>query len=71
MRVKSPDDSKIVADRLYPRRIAREILGGASDPTLRRLEKDGDLQPVKLNKRSATGQVFYRGSDLLRLVQAR
>jgi hypothetical protein len=44
---------------------ASELLGNVSLATLKRLESEGVLKPIRLNKRSATGQVFYRHSNLM------
>jgi hypothetical protein len=67
-RAHAPDDA--LPDRLlYTRRQAAELLGDVSLATLKRLEDEGVLRPVRLNKRSATGQVFYRHSNLMAVVQ--
>ena len=49
---------------LVSRRDAADALGGVSVATLIRLEKQGVLKPVRLNKNSSTAQVFYRGEDI-------
>jgi hypothetical protein len=54
---------------LYTRRQAAEQLGGVSLATLKRLEEEGVLKPIRLNKRSATGQVFYRHSNLMAIAR--
>jgi len=62
--MKSSTDQHLVSDYLYPREQARQILGGVSIATLLRLEKAGLLKPIRLNKRSPTAQVFYKGANL-------
>jgi hypothetical protein len=62
--MKSYTDQNLVSDYLYPREHARQILGGISIATLARLEKAGVLKPIRLNKRSPTAQVFYKGRNL-------
>jgi hypothetical protein len=54
----------IVDDHLYPRDEASSFLGGVSIPTLRRMEQQGILKPIRLNKRSPTAQVYYKGKNL-------
>ncbi|MBR1234598.1 hypothetical protein [Bradyrhizobium sp. AUGA SZCCT0182] len=54
----------IIDDHLYPRDQAIRFLGGVSTPTLRRMEKEGVLKPIRLNKRSATAQVYYKGKNI-------
>jgi hypothetical protein len=53
---------------LFSRQQARPILGYPSLATLIRLERKGVLTPIRLNPRQTTGQVYYRGDELLRLV---
>jgi hypothetical protein len=56
----------VLPDRfLFSRKQAAELLGGVSLATMKRLESEGVLQPVRLNKRSATGQVFYTHDNLM------
>jgi ribosomal protein S25 len=50
---------------LYTRRQAAELLGNVSLATLKRLEEEGILKPVRLNKRSTVSQVFYTHSNLM------
>jgi hypothetical protein len=52
-RVRASADERL----LYSRKQAAELLGNISLATLKRLEDEGILEPVRLNKRSATGQV--------------
>jgi hypothetical protein len=67
--MKSNTDQYLASDFLYPREQARQILGGVSIATLKRLEKVGVLKPVRLNKRSPTAQVFYTGVNLRELTR--
>ena len=62
--MKSSTDQHLVSDYLYPREQARQILGGISIATLKRLEKASVLKPIRLNRRSPTAQVFYTGVNL-------
>jgi hypothetical protein len=64
-RVRASADERL----LYSRKQAAELLGNISLATLKRLEDEGILEPVRLNKRSATGQVFYRHSNLMAVAQ--
>jgi hypothetical protein len=50
---------------LVPRKLAREMLGGISERTIRRMEKDQILTPYRLRP---GGKVYYRLQDLLALV---
>jgi hypothetical protein len=54
---------------LYSRVQARRLLGNVSIATLKRLEADGQLTPIRLNKRSPVAQVFYRSSQVRALAQ--
>jgi hypothetical protein len=65
----SSTDQHLASDFLYPREQARQILGGVSIATLKRLEKAGVLKPIRLNKRSPTAQVFYTGVNLRELTR--
>jgi hypothetical protein len=56
--------SELIDDHLYPREEARPFLGGVSVPTLRRMEQEGILRPIRLTKRSPTAQVYYSGKNL-------
>jgi hypothetical protein len=56
--------TNIVDDHLYPRDEAIPFLGGVSVPTLRRMEREGILKPIRLNKRSPTAQVYYSGKNI-------
>jgi hypothetical protein len=62
--MKSNNDQYLISDYLYPREHARQILGGISIATLKRLEKASVLKPIRLNKHSPTAQVFYTGVNL-------
>ena len=68
--MKGTEDQHLIDERLYPREAASFWLGGCSVATLKRLETSGILKPIRLNKRSPTGQVYYRGKNL-REVQGR
>lgn len=50
---------------LIPRRETAKLLGGISIATLLRMEKRGQLAPLRL---SPTGPVMHRYSDVLALV---
>jgi hypothetical protein len=54
---------------LYSREASRQLLGGISIASIKRLERNGELTPVRLNKRSPTAQVFYRRAQVLALAQ--
>ena len=54
---------------LYSREHARKLLGNISIGTLKRLEANGQLTPVRLNRRSPTAHVFYRRNQLFALAQ--
>jgi len=67
-RVRASDDPPTANDPLYTRKDASKLyLGGISVPTMKRLEAEGILIPVRLNKHSASSQVFYRHSNLVRV----
>ncbi|MGB3490211.1 MAG: hypothetical protein WBA62_19130 [Xanthobacteraceae bacterium] len=59
----------IMDDYLYSREQARQILGGISIATLTRLEKAGVLKPVRLNARSPSAKVYYKGISLFEAMQ--
>lgn len=63
-------EQRLVSEYLYTREQARQVLGGISVATLIRLEKAGDLKPIRLNKRSPTSQVFYTGHNLREMIQS-
>jgi hypothetical protein len=67
-RVRAPADD--LPERfLYSRKQAAKLLGGISLATLKRLEDEGILKPVRLNKRSPSGQVFYTHNNLMEVAQ--
>ena len=53
---------------LYTREQVAQLLGGVSIATVRRLEREGQLRPVRLS-RSPTAMVFFRASDVRALVE--
>ena len=57
------------APLLVSRKKARHLLGDVHNSTLWRWEKAGILQPIRINQSSKQSAVFYRMSDLLRLIQ--
>jgi hypothetical protein len=69
LHMKSNTDQHLVSDYLYAREQARQILGGISIATLKRLEKASALRPIRLNKHSPTAQVFYTGVNLRELTR--
>lgn len=52
---------------LYSREQVAEMLGGVSIATVRRLEREGRLKPVRLS-RSPTAMVFFRASNVQALI---
>ncbi len=48
---------------LYSREQVAGMLGGVSIATVRRLEREGRLKPVRLS-RSPTAMVFFRAADV-------
>jgi hypothetical protein len=55
---------------LVSRKRAAALLGNISVATIIRMEARGILTPVRLNPSSASGQVFYRFTELTDLVDA-
>jgi hypothetical protein len=53
---------------LYSRRDAAHLLSCSVD-TLIRLERQGDLSPIRINKKSPTASVYYRREQLLALAR--
>lgn len=53
---------------LLTRRQVAEMLGGVSVETVRRLEDEGRLKPIRLS-RSPTAQVFFKAADVHALVE--
>jgi hypothetical protein len=51
-----------------PSQQAAEHLGGASIATIRRLEKERRLKPIRLS-RSPTAQVFFKAADVAALIE--
>jgi hypothetical protein len=64
-RVRASVDDALPERLLYSRKQAAEKLGNVSLATLKRLEDEGILRPVRLNKRRPTSQVFYSHSNLM------
>jgi hypothetical protein len=52
---------------LYTRRQTARLYG-ASVSTIKRLEEQGHLVPVRLTRRG-TGQIYYRAEHVLRLIE--
>jgi hypothetical protein len=53
---------------LFSRRQTAELLGGISLNKVKQLEDAGVLDKVRLDRRSANGQVFHRASNVLAIV---
>ena len=53
---------------LYTREQTAELLGGVSISTIRRLEREKRLKPIRLSL-SPTGQVFHQASDVHALIE--
>jgi hypothetical protein len=58
-----------VEQALYSRRYAARVLGNVHVSTIIRLERKGLLRPIRLNKHSQTGQVFYRVEEVMALLE--
>jgi hypothetical protein len=61
------DDGAPKRRLIHSRKQARELLGGISDATLRRLEKAGRLKAIRLS--SQRGQAFYTDESLAKLIK--
>ncbi len=59
--------SNDVQPLLVTRTTARKLLGVSSIIQMMRLEEQGTLTPVRLNKRSPTGRVYYNYAQLVAL----
>jgi hypothetical protein len=66
MSTPSPDLTKPL---LVSRREAARLLGGVDLSTIRRLELDGQLRPIRLNKRSPTARVYFRYQEVVALAK--
>jgi hypothetical protein len=55
---------------LVSRREAARLLS-CDVSTIRRLERDGELTPIRLNKRSKWGRVYFENEEILALVRSR
>jgi len=65
---KLSDKPQRAAERLlFSREQTAEVLGGVSIATIRRLEREGRLKPIRLS-RSPTAMVFFRASDVQALI---
>jgi hypothetical protein len=53
---------------LYSREQVAELLGGISTATVRRLEREGRLRPIRLTGRNS-GQVFFKATDVRTLIE--
>lgn len=53
---------------LYSREQVAELFGGVSTATIRRMERENRLRPIRLTGRN-TGQVFFKASDVHALVE--
>jgi hypothetical protein len=53
-----------VEQLLISRKHTRRMLGDVSTATLQRLERDGILRPIRLNRRSPVSQVFYTPANV-------
>jgi hypothetical protein len=54
---------------LVTRTTARKMLGVASIIQMTRLEEQGTLTPIRLNKRSSVGRVYYNYAQLVALAK--
>jgi hypothetical protein len=61
-------ESKSPERLLFSRAQVAALLGGVSSATVRRMEREGRLRPIRLTGRP-TGQVFFRAVDVLALVE--
>jgi hypothetical protein len=52
---------------LVKRRDAARMLGNVTTTTIRRLEKDGLLHPVRINPRSPVAMVFFKYDEIVAL----
>jgi hypothetical protein len=64
-----PEREKFPDQLLFTRAQVARLLGGVDVSTVRRLERDGRLRPIRLNKKSTSGMVFFAASDVNRLVE--
>ena len=56
---KPPEQTNPYERLLYSREQVADLLGGVSINTIRRLESEGRLKPIRLSK-SPTAMVFFR-----------
>lgn len=55
---------------LYSRKDVARLLGGIHVSTVARLEKQGQLHPIRLNRFSPNGQVYFRADEVLALIES-
>jgi hypothetical protein len=66
----SAAERKTVSNRLlYSRRQVAELLGGITVATVRQLEREGRLTPIRLTGRK-TGQVFFTDENVRALIKS-
>jgi len=53
---------------LYTRRQVAEMLGGVDIATIRRLEQQRKLTPVRLTGKKNSGQVFFKHENVVALI---
>jgi hypothetical protein len=71
-RKRTVDTDEIVSGQLLvSRKAACKLLGNVSAITLMRMEEQDVLHPVRLNKLSATGKVYYRMAELRALAEVK
>lgn len=63
----SPKEQSAPERLLYSREQVAAMLGNVSIATIRRLESEGRLKPIRLS-RSPTAMVFFRAKDVQTLI---
>jgi DNA-binding transcriptional MerR regulator len=66
-RAADADPISSLSQLLLTRKQVAHLLGGIDISTIRRLEREGTLKPLRLS-RSSTGMVFFAARDVDRLV---
>jgi hypothetical protein len=66
MTAKAPNTSA-PQQLLYTRQQVRVMLGNVSYATVRRLEKAGELKPIRLKRNRPTARVYYKAANVLAL----